>query len=292
MERNLEALERKRTALSGGGNSSRDRARILASLDANNCRDAEVAEREPRRDDRSLFDRLFGNDVPEGLPMEEPERQPFEQQPSEQIGAPARRGASAPSNVTRILNPNGEVSVLGPAGEFATMCVRTCDGYYFPMSPNSSSADFDRDLKNCESSCPGTEMQLYYQGAVGDESETMISAGTGEPYASLPTAYLYRDAAMSRAARLRLQSGEEFFDRRRRDAAAGRTRRAGNPAAGRAPGSGRRSGNLRPIARAGSTSKPSSASSSRRRPRRRLRHPESTGSGSSGQCSFPTQKGQ
>ena len=41
-------------------------------------------------------------------------------------------------------------------------------------------------------------MQLYYQGAVGDESETMISAGTGEPYASLPTAYLYRDASMSR----------------------------------------------------------------------------------------------
>ena len=203
MERNLEALERKRTALSGGGNSSRDRARILASLDANNCRDAEVAEREPRRDDRSLFDRLFGNGVPEGLPMEEPERQPFEQQSSEQqsseqSGRQLVEGRQHPLNVTRILNPNGEVSVLGPAGQFATMCVRTCDGYYFPMSPNSSSADFDRDLKNCETSCPGTEMELYYQGAVGDELETMISAGTGEPYASLPTAYLYRDASMSR----------------------------------------------------------------------------------------------
>ena len=95
MERNLEALERKRVALSGGGGSTRDRARILASLDANNCRDTEVAEREPpRRNGSSLFERLFGNDVPEGLPMEEPERQPFERQPFERSRAPARRGAS------------------------------------------------------------------------------------------------------------------------------------------------------------------------------------------------------
>ena len=98
------------------------------------------------------------------------------------------------------------------------MCVRTCDGYYFPMSPNSSAVDFDRDLKNCESTCPGTEMQLYYQRAVGEESETMISAGTGEPYASLPTAYLYRDAAMSQPQGCGCNPGEEFLDRRRRAA--------------------------------------------------------------------------
>ena len=66
------------------------------------------------------------------------------------------------------------------------------------MSPRSSSADFDRDLKNCESACPGTELQLFYQQTVGEESETMVSASTGEPYASLPSAYAYRDAAMSR----------------------------------------------------------------------------------------------
>ena len=203
MERNLEALERKRVALSGGGGSRRDRARILAALDANNCRDTEVAEREPpRRNGPGLFDRLFGREVPEGLPMDEPERQLFEQEPGEQQPLEQQSGRQLvegrPATVTRILNPNGEVSVLGPAGQFATMCVRTCDGYYFPMSPDSSSADFDRDLKNCETSCPGTEMELYYQGAVGEESETMVSAGTGEPYASLPTAYLYRDATTSR----------------------------------------------------------------------------------------------
>jgi hypothetical protein len=198
MERNLEALERKRVALSSSGSSTRDRARIMASLDANNCRDTEVAARQPARGDGSnLFERLFGGGVPEGLPAEDIERQPFgEREPID--GRQPVEENPGPANVTRILNPNGEVSVLGPAGEFSTMCVRTCDGYYFPMSPNSSSADFERDLKNCESTCPGTEMQLYYQHAVGDESETMVSAGTGEPYSSLPTAYLYRDATLSR----------------------------------------------------------------------------------------------
>ena len=33
--------------------------------------------------------------------------------------------------------------------------------------------------------------------AIDCVTSIMVSAGTGEPYASLPTAYLYRDAAMS-----------------------------------------------------------------------------------------------
>ena len=148
-----------------------------------------------------------------------------------------------PATVARILNPNGEVSVIGPAGQFATMCVRTCDGYYFPMSPNSSSADFDRDLKNCESTCPGAEMQLYYQQAVGEDSETMVSAGTGEPYSSLPTAYLYRDGIP--AASLRLHAdGERLLDRRQRAQPAVGTCRAGDAGAGRPARPGRRSGDL------------------------------------------------
>ena len=172
-----------------------------------------------------LFDRLFGGGVPRACPRGA-RRQPLERQPVERSGRQLVEGRERPANVTRILNPNGEISILGPVGEFATMCVRTCDGYYFPMSPTSSSADFDRDLKNCESTCPGTEMQLYYQHAVGEESETMISAATGEPYASLPTAYLYRDADDVAAARLRLQPG---WPRISRSSAARRRSRQSRP---------------------------------------------------------------
>ena len=172
----------------------------------------------------------------EGLPAEEPERLPLERQPVEPIaGASSSRGARAPPTSPASSTRNGEISVLGPVGEFATMCVRTCDGYYFPMSPASSSADFDRDLKNCESACPGTEMQLYYQQAVGEESETMVSPATGEPYASLPTAYLYRDAAMSRPQGCGCNPDGQagLLDHRRRAAAGGSAGRAGDPDAGR-----------------------------------------------------------
>ena len=203
MEHNLDALQRKRSQLGGGG-SRRDRQRVLAALDANNCRDKIVAERQPARErNGSFFDRLFGGGSSRSDPLEErpdagigrvlePNRDDYRRRD------PARQPLGS-ANVTRILNPNGgEISIGGPPGEFATMCVRTCDGYFFPMSPRSSAGDFDRDLKNCESACPGTDLQLFYQQSVGEESETMVSTVTGEPYASLPTAYAYRDAAMSR----------------------------------------------------------------------------------------------
>jgi hypothetical protein len=179
MEINLAALERKRQRLAGSARPTRSRAAILASLDANGCRHRAVAERKPEReeDTSDLFARLFGRGIREGETLEQ---------------------SDGPANVARILNPNGEVTVLGPPGQFSTMCVRTCDGYYFPMSPNSSSVDFDRDQRNCESTCPGTEVQLYYRPAGGEESETMMSAASGEPYASLATAYLYRDTGKPR----------------------------------------------------------------------------------------------
>ena len=41
MERNLDALQRKREALAGGG-SGRSRAKVMAALDANGCRDEQT----------------------------------------------------------------------------------------------------------------------------------------------------------------------------------------------------------------------------------------------------------
>jgi uncharacterized protein DUF2865 len=188
MEANLAALERKREQLAPGTAPQRSRARILAALDANGCRDEAVADRkpvgeEPAREGESeadLFTRLFGSSAREGE---------------------APTGLGAPMNVTRILNPNGETTVLGgPEGQFSTMCVRICDGYYFPVSPNSSAADFERDQKNCVATCPGAEVELYYRPAGSEETDTMISTASGEPYSSLPTAYVYRDISKPRIA--------------------------------------------------------------------------------------------
>lgn len=84
----------------------------------------------------------------------------------------------------------------GPAqdlsGTFRTMCVRTCDGYYFPVSWSVSSAAFERDQNVCQAMCPGTGVELHYHRVQGEESEDMVSVATGLPYRDMPAAFRYR----------------------------------------------------------------------------------------------------
>jgi hypothetical protein len=75
---------------------------------------------------------------------------------------------------------------------FRTLCVRTCDGYYFPISFSTVNSRFAEDEATCRSMCPGTDVQLYIHHNPGEESEQMVSLA-GEPYTVLPTAFLYRD---------------------------------------------------------------------------------------------------
>lgn len=185
MERNLQALERKRKQLGGNVEPRRERARILAALNAHGCREpnrpsAVVVSRDGGS--RSLFDQLFGGQVRQGLPAEET----------------VRAGEEDDTQIRRILRPDGHITFAAPPGEYRTLCVRTCDGYFFPMSSASSSIDFDRDQKNCESACPGTEVKLYYHRADGEESDAMISVGDDEPYSSLPSAFLYKSQDYTR----------------------------------------------------------------------------------------------
>ncbi|MCX8997529.1 DUF2865 domain-containing protein [Rhizobiaceae bacterium BDR2-2] len=89
---------------------------------------------------------------------------------------------------TRIPSPGG-----GTAGDLRTMCVRTCDGAFFPISSNASTADFQRDSAICNRMCPAAETRLYYHSLTGSESSDMVSATTGEPYRALPSAFAYRN---------------------------------------------------------------------------------------------------
>lgn len=87
---------------------------------------------------------------------------------------------------TRIPSPGG-------GGQLRTMCVRTCDGAFFPISSNATTADFQRDAAICNRMCPAAETQLYYHSLTGSESADMVSATTGEPYRALPGAFAYRN---------------------------------------------------------------------------------------------------
>jgi hypothetical protein len=184
MEENLAALERSQ-ARAPGSEPRRSRSAILASLEANGCRDrAAVAEpaaapqpEEPDEDAADLFAKLSGDAA-------------RDQQEQEISGGL--------TNIVRVIHPGGQTDVYGPSGEFATMCVRTCDGYFFPVSPSSSAADFHRDQKNCEATCPGTEVQLYYRPIGSDDSGGMKSTANGDLYMSLPAAYRYKDSSKRR----------------------------------------------------------------------------------------------
>jgi hypothetical protein len=81
--------------------------------------------------------------------------------------------------------------VYSPYGTYRTLCVRTCDGYYFPISFSTSRDRLADDANACQAMCPGAEAKLFYHANPGGGPENMMSID-GQAYASLPTAFQYR----------------------------------------------------------------------------------------------------
>ena len=80
-----------------------------------------------------------------------------------------------------------------------TLCVRTCDGYYWPISYSTIPDYVVNDADQCQQQCPGSEVRLFYYNNPGEEAEQAIDM-TGMTYMSLPNALRYRrefDAACS-----------------------------------------------------------------------------------------------
>jgi hypothetical protein len=76
-------------------------------------------------------------------------------------------------------------------GTYRTLCVRTCDGYYFPISFATLPGKFGTDADACHQMCPGAEAALYVHRNPGEDTEAMVSLD-GQPYTALPTAFRYR----------------------------------------------------------------------------------------------------
>lgn len=196
MQRNLTSLQKTRAQLASG--SARSRSRILADLDANGCRGDRTASRErPQRnrnaDRDSIFDQIFGGNERRRDTVDEAHRRILDDDDRVPMAGRNETG------IRRILQEDGRLTINGYGERYSTVCVRTCDGYFFPMSPASTTMEFDRDQKNCESTCPGTDVQLYYRPNIGDDADTMVSASTGDAYTSLPTAFQYKTSAKPRA---------------------------------------------------------------------------------------------
>ena len=79
----------------------------------------------------------------------------------------------------------------GGAPTYRTLCVRSCDGYYFPISFATVPERFDQDAQQCRAMCPSAVVELYVHENPGGTVEQMVSL-SGRPYESIPTAFVYR----------------------------------------------------------------------------------------------------
>ena len=77
------------------------------------------------------------------------------------------------------------------AGTYRTLCVRTCDGYYFPISYSTIPGKFAEDEALCRRMCPAAEVDLFSHRNPGEDVNRAVSL-SGKPYTELPTAFSYR----------------------------------------------------------------------------------------------------
>jgi hypothetical protein len=76
-------------------------------------------------------------------------------------------------------------------GTYRTLCVRTCDGFYFPISFSTVPNRFADDERLCQRLCPASEAVLYSHRNPGEDVSRAVSAG-GRLYSELPMAFSYR----------------------------------------------------------------------------------------------------
>jgi len=106
--------------------------------------------------------------------------------------------APGPGNFLQNLfggnsNPNAPPSGdFGPqSGTYRTVCVRSCDGAYFPISFATVPARFPDDEKSCKALCPAAEANLFAYRNPGEDINQAVSI-SGQPYTALPNAFRYR----------------------------------------------------------------------------------------------------
>jgi len=145
------SLERLRSGGIGGADRENQRRSVLTALAQNNC-GPQYAN--AARGPGSFIDNLFGNN---------------------------NNNSPAPPGVD-----------MGPqSGTFRTVCVRTCDGAYFPVSFSTYQARFQDDEKTCKALCPATEATLFAYRNPGEDINQAVSIN-GQPYTALPNAFKFR----------------------------------------------------------------------------------------------------
>lgn len=166
MRSNLDQITNSLERLRGGGGFGNDRESqrrsVLIALAQNSC-GAQYANAVNNSNSSSgpgnFFSNLFGNNNPAAAPN-----------PGEPVG-PIDNG--------------------GQSGTYRTVCVRSCDGFYFPISFATVPARFPDDEKTCKALCPAADASLFTYRNPGEDMHSAVSLN-GQPYTSIPNAFAYR----------------------------------------------------------------------------------------------------
>lgn len=166
METNLAILNEKRISLISGQDDDLRRRRLIAAIDDNRCSEQPVLASTDQAIDGA--DPVVTN-MPGGR---------------ETIRVPQSDEGYGDSQFVDLGGSSTN-------GSYRTMCVRTCDGAFFPISSQASSMNFQRDAQVCSMMCPGVETELFYH-SIRQETDSMRSAFTGRSYDELENAYRFR----------------------------------------------------------------------------------------------------
>lgn len=92
-------------------------------------------------------------------------------------------------------NNNGGAPIDNGAasGTYRTVCARSCDGFYFPISFATVPSRFPDDERVCKSLCPAADATLFTYRNPGEDMNQAVSIN-GQPYSQSPNAFKYRQS--------------------------------------------------------------------------------------------------
>jgi hypothetical protein len=133
--------------------------------------------------DPAFWNKNKGNSKPSSWTKSAPEPQ------RQNLGAPIPQPTALSSARRSPQLTKPVVSEDSEDETFRTMCVRTCDGAFFPLSFSTTRENFEADAARCDKQCPGA--RLFYYANPGAELADMEDL-KGQAYKKLPTAFLFR----------------------------------------------------------------------------------------------------
>ncbi|MCI0735823.1 MAG: DUF2865 domain-containing protein, partial [Beijerinckiaceae bacterium] len=148
----------------GGDSNETVRQQLVASYNAY-CRGQARSPGQPQ--ERGFFETLFGAFSPN------PGQNPFYPQPQFEEVRPL---------------PGEDFT---PRGGSQALCVRSCDGGFFPLSIPANYSDEDQLVGLCQALCPNTEVSVYTRSPYQDIT-TAVSLDGETPYSDMPNALRFQ----------------------------------------------------------------------------------------------------